>query len=369
MNYLILLSSLFSSCSSDNNEPFIDLPSDLSIEIIVEEDGSGKIEIIAQANNTVEFQFDTGEANNDIITNNTGVASYTYSVTGVYEVEVRAVGSSGRYIRKSQQINVQVGDSEIPIDTENGYSTPLSYEGMTMIWQDEFEGSSLNESDWNYEIGTGSNGWGNNELQYYRKENTSLNDGLLTIEAKKESFSGQDYTSSRLTTQNKFSFKYGRVDIRAVLPNGQGIWPALWMLGDNISTVGWPKCGETDIMEMIGGGPGRDDTTYGTLHWDNNGDYACTCDQNNDYKLSSGIFTDKFHVFTIIWDANSIQWFVDDTHFKTAEITPAELSEFHSKFFFIFNVAVGGNWPGSPNSSTVLPQKMIVDYIRVFQKN
>ncbi len=249
-----------------------------------------------------------------------------------------------------------------------GYTSPTSYAGMTLIWQDEFSGTSLNTADWNYEIGTGSNGWGNNELQYYRQENTFLHEGLLVIEAKQENFGGRSYTSSRLTTENKVDFQYGRVDMRAALPKGQGIWPALWMLGKNFRTVGWPACGEIDIMEMIGGGAGKDDTVHGTLHWDNGGSYACTCEQNNSYTLSSGVFYDKFHVFSIVWTASAIQWYVDDDLYKTVDITPANLSEFRNEFFFIFNVAVGGNWPGSPNAQTVFPQRMLVDYVRVFQQ-
>jgi beta-glucanase (GH16 family) len=248
-----------------------------------------------------------------------------------------------------------------------GYTTPTSYSGMTLLWQDEFSGSVVDQTKWNFELG--GSGWGNNELQYYRQENTFLTEGLLVIEARKENFGGRAYTSSRLTTEGKFDFQYGRVDIRAALPKGQGIWPALWMLGANFGTAGWPFCGEIDIMEMIGGGAGKDDTVHGTLHWaDANGNRACTCEQNK-YTLSSGIFYNEFHVFTLKWTPTSIQWLVDDQLFGTVNTTPADLSEFQNNFFFIFNVAVGGNWPGSPDGSTVFPQRMLVDYVRVFQDN
>jgi beta-glucanase (GH16 family) len=232
-----------------------------------------------------------------------------------------------------------------------------------LVWSDEFDGISLNLSNWTYEIGTGSNGWGNNELQYYQEANTKLEEGYLIISAIKESKSGSSYTSSRIITKGKKSFKYGRVDIRAVLPEGQGIWPALWMLGENIGTVGWPKCGEIDIMEMIGGA-GRENTTHGTVHWDNAGSYAM---YGGDTTLVSGTFNDEFHVFSIVWNQNEIRWYVDGEEFHVIDITPAGLSEFHENFFFIFNVAVGGNWPGSPDISTEFPQDLIVDYIRVFQ--
>lgn len=258
-----------------------------------------------------------------------------------------------------------VNNPELVIPT-TGYSTPDNYTGMNLVWQDEFDGTEVDGANWTFEIGTGTNGWGNNELEYYRRENSFIKEGNLVIEARKETFGGRSYTSSRIITRDKFEFLYGRVDIRAALPYGQGIWPALWMLGENISSVGWPACGEVDIMEMIGGGD-NDKTVYGTLHWDANGTHACTCDQGTDYSLAEGIFADEFHVFSIIWDANTIKWYVDDNLYKTVDITPAELSEFHKNFFLIFNVAVGGNWPGSPDATTVFPQRMIVDYVRVFQ--
>jgi hypothetical protein len=251
-------------------------------------------------------------------------------------------------------------DGGVVIPT-TGYITPLTYPGYTLTWQDEFDGSTLG-SHWNFEVN--GDGGGNNELQFYRTENTSLVEGNLVIEAKQEGYGGRNYTSSRLTTQGTKSFTYGRIDMRAILPEGQGIWPALWMLGDNISTEGWPACGEIDIMELVGHQPNR---VHGTIHWraeDNNNIHA---QFGTSTALSSGKFSDEFHVFSIIWDANQIQWYMDDVLYNTADITPASLSEFHNNFFFIFNVAVGGNWPGSPDATTSFPQRMIVDYVRVFQ--
>lgn len=244
-----------------------------------------------------------------------------------------------------------------------GYSTPLSYTGMTLMWQDEFDGPELNPDFWSFELGTGSNGWGNNELQYYKKENTSFQDGHLIVTAKKEIFSERDYTSSRLITKDKKSFQYGRVDIRAALPKGQGIWPALWMLGSNIATVPWPACGEIDIMEMIGGS-GRENTVHGTVHWDNNGQYAY---YGKGKTLASGTYADEFHVFSIVRTATAITWYVDDVQFNVVDITPPALSEFKNEYFFIINLAVGGNWPGSPNTTTTFPQHLVVDYIRAFE--
>ena len=365
LRYSFLLIFLW-SCDEDSSILKPGDPSDLEYTLEVADDGSGTVTLEASAQNAIEYTFDPGESGVETLSNTTGSFTHTYSITGVYQIELKVFGESGRFLLETATINVTVGEDSGPIDGEDGYITPLSYDGYTMIWQDEFNGNGLNTNDWNYEIGRGSNGWGNNELQYYREDNTSVSDGFLIIEAKQENFSGAQYTSSRLTTEDKFEFQYGRVDIRAKLPKGQGIWPALWMLGANFRTVGWPNCGEIDIMELVGGGDGRDDTVHGTIHWDNNGSYA---NFGRGTTLSEGIFNDKFHVFTIIWTETSIRWFVDDRQYNIVDITPGALSEFRDEFFFIFNVAVGGNWPGSPNAQTVFPQQMVVDYVRVFQEN
>ena len=165
-----------------------------------------------------------------------------------------------------------------------------------------------------------------------------------------------------MITKDKFSFKYGRVDIRAALPYGQGIWPALWMLGSNFSSVGWPHCGEIDIMEIVGHEPNK---LHGTVHWANENNVHA--EYSGETTLNSGTFNDKFHVFSIIWNENQIQWLLDDEVYHTVSLSAPALSEFKEEFFFIFNVAVGGNWPGSPDATTAFPQQMIVDYIRVFQ--
>jgi Beta-glucanase/Beta-glucan synthetase len=255
------------------------------------------------------------------------------------------------------------------LPTDNtGYSTPLTYSGYTLLWSDEFSATTLNLNDWNQEIGNGSGGWGNNELEYYTSnlKNCFLSDGKLIIEARKENAAGFSYTSSRLTTQNKKSFKFGRIDIRAKLPVAKGMWPALWMLGNTISSAGWPACGETDIMELIGTYPSR---ITGTAHWRNaSGAHAS---KGADYSLSSGNFSQQFHVFSLIWKTDQMQWLIDDHVYFTLNVSDAGAPNypFNAEQFFIFNVAVGGNWPGSPDSSTTFPQRMFVDYVRVFQQN
>jgi beta-glucanase (GH16 family) len=252
------------------------------------------------------------------------------------------------------------------ITSNTGYSTPLTYPGMTLIWSDEFSGNSLDANVWNYEIGNGSGGWGNNELEYYTNssKNTLVSNGNLIIEARKESMGGFNYTSARLTTQNKKTFTYGRVDMRAKLPKGKGIWPALWMLGSNINSVGWPASGEIDIMELLGHEITK---SYGTLHY---GASSATHGQKgNSYILSSSNFYDQFHVFSMEWKQDQIKLYVDDNLYLTVNKTDLGSSPypFNAPFFFIFNVAVGGNWPGSPDPTTTFPQRMIVDYVRVFQ--
>lgn len=260
-------------------------------------------------------------------------------------------------------VTIKNNGTYYPTDN-NGYTSPLSYSGYNLIWNDEFNESNINTNDWNFE--TGGGGWGNHELEYYTNStnNAYVSSGNLIIEARKETIGSNNYTSARLNTAGKKQFKYGRIDIRAKLPVAQGIWPALWMLGSNFSSVGWPACGETDIMELVGKNPNQ---VVGSIHWalanGSSGTY------NNAYTLSSGDFSQQFHVFSLLWKENYIQILVDGIAYVTA--TPANLSSgnwpFNASSFFIFNVAVGGDWPGSPTQNTVFPQRMFVDYIRVFQ--
>ncbi len=257
-----------------------------------------------------------------------------------------------------------------PISTiiipKSGFQSPDSYPGLNLIWADEFDNINLNMENWNIQLGNGCPnicGWGNNELQYYKKENLSFNEGNLIIKAKNETTNGNNYTSSRINTLGKFGFHFGRVDIRAVLPAGQGVWPAIWMLGDEIVNKGWPASGEIDIMEMIGGSQ-RENTVHATLHWDNKGDHASL---GKEYILNKGTFQDEFHVFSIVWKQDSIIWLIDNVEYNKIDISENEMEEFQGDFHFLFNIAVGGNWPGSPDSTTTFPQYLIVDYIRVFQ--
>jgi len=242
--------------------------------------------------------------------------------------------------------------------------TFLSAQCYELVWSEEFDYTGLPDPEiWTQEVG--GHGWGNNELQYYTRkdsDNVWVEDGTLIITALKENYSSNNYTSSRLITRGKKEFKYGKIEARLKLPYGQGIWPAFWMLGTNVSEVSWPACGEIDIMEFVGGGTG-DKTTYGTIHWEQNGHAS----YGGSKTLSSGRFADDFHLFSVVWDAKKITWYLDDIQFFTADIRPSGLSEFHQDFFIILNLAVGGDWPGSPDGTTVFPQQFEVDYVRVYE--
>lgn len=242
--------------------------------------------------------------------------------------------------------------------------TGIAAQNYQLVWSDEFDYSGLPDpGKWTFE--TGGGGWGNNELQYHtdRIENAEVKDSILVITARKESYGGRDYTSARIVTYNDGHWwKYGKIEARIKLPFGQGIWPAFWMLGRNFSSAGWPACGEIDIMEMIGG-EGGDNTVHGTAHWDHGGFHA---QHGQSITLPSGIFADDFHIFSIEWNEQKILWRMDGTQFNALDITGDELSEFHGEFFIILNLAVGGSWPGSPDLTTVFPQELQVDYVRVY---
>ena len=277
------------------------------------------------------------------------------------------------WISYSNGVNVQIPEPFNTITIENddynynpsdsGFTTPLSYPGFNLVWADEFDSTALNTDDWNYE--TGNSGWGNEESQFYRSgdHNARVQDGYLIITAKREGFSGAPFTSARTTTQNNQSFQYGRIDIRARLPYGQGLWPALWMLGDNISSAGWPSCGELDIMELIGGDGYNDRTVHGTAHWA--GTSGAQASHGAAKSLPNGKYADQFHVFSMVWDQSTIRWYVDNIQYHSLNI--GGLSAFHQPHFFIFNIAVEGNWPGPVGPTTQFPQFMVVDYVRVFQ--
>lgn len=223
-------------------------------------------------------------------------------------------------------------------------------------WGDEFDGNTLNTSNWNIDQGNG--GFGNNELQYYRAQNVSVSGGQLVITARRENFGGNAYTSGKITSSGKRHWGSGWIEARMSIPMGQGLWPAFWMLGTNIGSIGWPKCGEIDIMEHIN----NENQTHGTIHWDSN-------NQHVSYGGSVATTPAGWHNYQINWNSTSIRWYVDGVKFWEANIANNinSTEEFHRDFFLILNLAVGGNWPGSPNGSTPFPSALRVDYVRVYQ--
>ena len=243
----------------------------------------------------------------------------------------------------------------------------------TLVWSDEFngpDGSRPDAAKWKFEVG--GNGWGNQELQYYttRPENSFIRGGNLVIQTLQENFAGPDrvtrnYTSARMTTQGLFDQAYGRFEARLKIPRGQGIWPAFWLLGNDFGKIGWPARGEIDIMENIGKEPS---TIHGSMHGPR---YSGDFDFTSVYKLPGGVnFFDDFHVFAIEWEPGTVRFYVDQELYST--FTPSRLPAgmkwvFDHPFYIILNVAVGGLWPGPPDSTTVFPQAMLVDYVRVYE--
>ena len=253
-------------------------------------------------------------------------------------------------------------------------SSPPSVNSWTLTWSDEFEGvngSAPDPAKWTLE--TGGHGWGNDELEYYtsRPQNVYQHDGSLVIKAVAEKYTGpdgvtRDYTSARLKTFGKFAQAYGRFEARIKIPYGQGTWPAFWMLGEDIDKAGWPACGEIDIMENVGKEPGM---VHGTIHGPG---YSGEKGIGAPYTVSGKQkFADDFHLFAVEWEPAVIRFYVDKDLYAT--VIPADLPKgskwvYDHPFFLLLNVAVGGDWPGSPDPTTTFPQTMLVDYVRVYRR-
>jgi len=240
--------------------------------------------------------------------------------------------------------------------------------GYKLIWSDEFSGpagTAVDGSKWTFDVG--GTGWGNNELEYYTNStnNAALDgSGNLVITAKEQDMGGKKYTSARLKTQGIKTFTYGRIEARMKISQGQGLWPAFWMLGEDIADNPWPACGEIDIMENVGKEP---NIIHATLHGPG---YSGGEGPTKQYMLSAPVAS-AFHVFAVEWEPNTIRWYVDDTLYstKTKSDIPSSASwVYDHPFFIIMNLAVGGSWPGNPDGTTTFPQQLQVDYVRVCQK-
>jgi len=227
----------------------------------------------------------------------------------------------------------------------------------TLVWSDEFNGTSVNTANWNIDNG---NPGVNNEKEYYQSANATVGGGLLTITARKQTVGGQPYTSAKLTTAGKFQPTYGRIEASIKLPAVQGTWPAFWMLGASINNgTPWPSCGEIDIMEQVN----TSNTILGTMHW-----AVAGGNQHTQYGGSTTTSPTGFHTYAVEWDTNSIRWYVDNTLYVTGNIANNinNTGAFHNPFFIILNLAIGGDLPGNTINDGALPCNMQVDYVRVY---
>jgi len=255
--------------------------------------------------------------------------------------------------------------SPTPTPTQLPSPTPAAWdrEGWNLTWHDEFDGTELDRTNWNFDIG--GSGWGNSEWQAYTDapENIRVADGMLVIEAREDPTlpAGRPYSSARIKTEDLHSWKYGRIEARIKLPNGQGIWPAFWMMGD--TKQGWPTSGEIDILEFIGREP---DHIYATIHAPG---YSGGKGVGSNLVVNADTLKNDFHVYAIEWQENEIRWLFDEQEYF--KVTPTDVPAawiFDHGFFIIMNMAVGGRWPGYPDKTTVFPQFMTVDYVRVYQR-
>ena len=288
-------------------------------------------------------------------------SSTSYSDSLSSSIVTQESSSSEMAISSSSSATAPSSSSAIPSSSS---AVPSSSSESPYFWSDEFD--ALNTTKWTFEIGTGASGWGNNEWEYYtdRSENAYVQDGILHIRANKEDYKGSKYTSARMITKGKFSFTYGTVEARIALPVGKGIWPAFWMLGENIDAVSWPACGEIDIIEAVN----DENVVYGTNHWQYNGNHADYGNNTRDYYgTSKELDITQFHNYKMVWNEKLIAMYVDDFKYQEIAIENAKdgLEAFHKPQFFILNVAVAGNWPGFEVDDTQFPNEMLVDYIRV----
>ena len=347
-NMIIVLLALLSvkgttGCGKPGTEaPVAAAPSNLVINAVVSMDGSGKVDFTVTATNANTYSIEFGDGVVKDIP--TGSVSHQYATVGTltYTVRATARNNAGKSVVGSKDISVTV-----------------SPQTMVLAWADEFDRDGLPDaSKWVYDIGTGSNGWGNAELQYYtnRAENAVISNGTLKIRAVKESFSGSAYTSARLLSKGKYEFKYGRVEVRAKLPIGVGTWPAIWMMGTDISTVGWPACGEADIMEHRGSDLNR---ITSALHYPgrsgSNPVVATTVIQNA---------TTEFHLYRFDWTATSLKFYVDDKLYH--EVQNNSNIPYNKDFFILLNLAMGGGF-GGPVDPAFTNATFEVDYVRVYR--
>lgn len=361
---LLIFLTAFLSCSDDGGDtptptpdpgPVEIYPSNLTLNVTVvgqdsanpNGDGSGKVICSASATDAVKYGFVFGTGSE--IESTSGNIEYTYEDEGTksYTIRVYAYSSTNNSVSASQGVTIFV--------------KPADY--STLIFSDEFDvDGAPNSQHWGYDIGRGQNGWGNGESQYYtnRTDNVEVKDGTLRITAKRENYNGAEYTSTRMLTMDKFDFTYGKIEVRAKLPTGGGTWPAIWMLGANFKTVGWPECGEIDIMEHVGNNQGW---VSSAMHTPSS--YGGTINKGEQY-LSD--VSDEFHVYECLWTKDEIIFSVDGTeHYrynpnnKNSSTWPYDAPQ-----FIILNVAMGGSFGGTIDPAFT-ESTMEIDYVRVYQ--
>lgn len=363
--YTFIFITISLSCSGGEEDDFVIppkiediIPTNLVLDITIVGssinnlygDGTGVIQCTATATNAVRYGFKFGNEPEEESLN--GTISHTYTNSGInsYIVTVFAYSSTGNTISTFKNITVFV-----------------TIEGPQLVWSDEFNtNGSLDVTKWNYDIGNGCPnlcGWGNNEAQYYtnRSENVIVENGVLKITAKKESYQGSQYTSSRIKTQDKFEFTYGIIEVRAKLPGGGGTWPAIWLLGANIDEgVNWPACGEIDVMEHVGNNPG---TVQSAMHTPSS--YGNTSNKGSQFVSSA---TSEFHIYKLEWTSEKMVFSVDDKmHYSyQPSVRNSNTWPFDANQFLILNVAMGGSLGGTI-PATFTQSTMEIDYVRIYQ--
>ena len=289
----------------------------------------------------------------------------------IYKIHVTV--EDGNYCNTDGMQGTATEIFEIRVTNDPSDDEPVNAIEWSLVWSDEFDEDTVNPAKWGYMLGDGTlygetRGWGNNEKQFYTED--AVNSGItldsegnsvLYIDATATPNGPTDYASAKLTTEDLFEFRFGRVEARIKLPETQGIWPAFWMLGANKPEIGWPGSGEIDIMESLGNAP---QTVYGTLHYVNEDNELRSSGDSK--SLVQGKYSDDYHIYAIEWTPEKITWFIDNEQYH--QVTIAEdMKEFLREHYFILNLAVGGYWPGYPDESTVLPQRLAVDYVRVYE--
>lgn len=243
--------------------------------------------------------------------------------------------------------------------------------GRTLVFSDEFDQAKLDPEKWYFESGDGSQygnpGWGNRELQWYLPDSAELRDGKLVITARQEQANGKDFTSARISSVNRFAFRYGRIEARMRLPGGQGLWPAFWLLPQDKAYGGWAASGEIDVVEAVNLGASGSNVIVGSLHF--GGSHPDNVSSGNEFPVATDVTSD-FHVYALEWDAAEIRWYVDETLYSVQNSWWTSAADFPAPFdqpfYILLNVAVGGDFPGNPDTTTIFPVTMEVDYVRVY---